>query len=152
MNSAEDFDDVKFIKIDGMFFRLDCHYDDEADMLVSKHSFNYNGLSFRVLVQNDEQHDLISDYIWRMDEDKERKIKAFHRCNCFAYDIKKLKFDGMTIKDHFDVARFYTYTKNRYWAPYKDNYTEEEIAICRALDEEYEQLYKSLPIMDKYNL
>jgi hypothetical protein len=159
MNSAEDFLDERFVMIDGVHFRLDYHYyEEDGSKYLSGFNTNFNDTEkgrsayLYVVVQTDEQHDLISDYIWRIDERKVKKIKCFYRDNCFAYDIKKLKFDGMSIKKDLDVAKFHTETANMYWASHKDHYTEEDVKIFKKLDEDAENLRKSLSQVSKYNL
>lgn len=152
----------KFVVIDGVHFRLDYFYDSEPDVddeWISGFNTSLNdnwsyGLraTFSVIVQTEEQHELISNYVWRMREKKERKIKAFQRCNCFVHNINKLKFRGMTIKHNFDVATFSAETVNRKWSPYKQTYSEEDKRIFTELDIEVNNLKNSYSSINKYNL
>jgi len=159
MIDEEKFISEKFVIIDGIHFVIDYYYTKEYDrtFLNGFHEVlngTLNGLSarFNVIVQTEEQHDLISDYIWRMNERKERKIKCFHRSKCFKYDIKKLKFDGMKIKDNLDIAQFHTESANRSYSPYKNKYGKEDIDIFKRLDEAAKNLKMSASTVSKFKL
>jgi len=153
MYSDETLIDEKFMKIDGVIFRVNYRYNEEADRYFGMNTFLYNGASFEVYIQNEEQNNLIIDYNIRTINKKVRKIKGFYRCSCFAYKINKLKFDTITLMNEgYNTARFYTNTKNRYWASHKDHYNVEEIKICKKLDLEYENNLNSLSGINKFNL